>query len=96
MGPLAKSVKVRKYFYGLTIEINIFAFEVKFILGLKSTLLGGGWVAGISKTITNSASAEAEVEDRLSLAISNKEHFFCTDIFYFITHFQHVLTKDKA
>ena len=38
------------YFYGLTIEINNFAFEVKVILGLKSTIpdgrLDGGWVDG--------------------------------------------------
>ena len=45
MGPLTNRVKVRIYFYGLTIEINNFAFEVKVILGLDSTLLGG-WVGG--------------------------------------------------
>ena len=46
MEPLTNRVKVRIYFCGLTIETNNFAFEVKVILGLESTLLGGGWVAG--------------------------------------------------
>ena len=43
---------------------------------METTCLGGGWVgglggrvAGICKTITNSASAEAGVEARVSLAI---------------------------
>jgi len=40
-GPLTNRVKVRIYFYGLTIEINKFAFDVKVILGPESTLLGG-------------------------------------------------------
>ena len=45
MGPLANKVKVRIYFYGLAIEISNFAFEVKVIVGLESTLPGGlvGW-----------------------------------------------------
>ena len=34
----------------------------------------GGWVAGIYKTITNSASAEAGVEARLSLATNLLQH----------------------
>ena len=67
MGPLSNRVKVQIYFYGLPIEMDNFAFDVKVIQGLESTLLGG-WVAGICKTITNSASAEAGVEARLSLA----------------------------
>ena len=46
MEPLTNRVKVRIYFCGLTIETNNFAFEVKVILGLESTLLGGGWLAG--------------------------------------------------
>ena len=65
MGPLSNRVKVQIYFYGLPIEMDNFAFDVKVIQGLESTLLGGwvgGWVAGICKTITNSASAEAGVE----------------------------------
>ena len=66
MGPLSK---VQIYFYGLPIEMDNFAFDVKVIQGPESTCLGGGWVAGICKTITNSASAEAGVEARLSLAI---------------------------
>ena len=41
MGPMTNRVKVRIYFYGLTIEINNFAFEVKVILGLKSTIPDG-------------------------------------------------------
>ena len=74
MDPLTNRVKVRIYFYGLTIEINNFAFEVKFIFGPESTLLGG-WVAGICETITNSASAGAEVEARLSLAVIKSDKF---------------------
>jgi len=35
MGPLTNRAKVRTYFYGLTIELNYFAFEVKVILGLE-------------------------------------------------------------
>ena len=31
------TIKVRRYFYGLTIEANNFAFEIKVILGLEST-----------------------------------------------------------
>ena len=46
MGHLSNKVKVQIYFYGLTIEINNFDFEVKVILGLESTLLGGVWVGG--------------------------------------------------
>ena len=57
------------YFYGLTIKILNFAFEVKVILDLERTLLSVGWVAGICKTITNLASAEADIETRLSLTI---------------------------
>ena len=68
MDPLTNRGKVRIHFYGLTFEINNFAFEVKVIFGPESTLLGG-WVGGNFETITNSASAGAEVEARLSLAI---------------------------
>ena len=39
MAPLTNRVKVRIYFYALTIEINNFAFDVKVILGLESTHL---------------------------------------------------------
>ena len=74
MGPLSNRVKVQMYFYGLPIEVDNFAFDVKVIQGRESTLLGGGWVggrvAGICKTITNSASAKAGVEARLSLVVS--------------------------
>ena len=69
MDPLTNRVKVRIYFCGLTIEINNFAFQVKVIFGLESTLLGG-LVAGFCKTITNSASVESKVETWLSLALS--------------------------
>ena len=68
MGPLSNRVKVHIYFYGLPIEMDNFAFDVKVIQGLESTLLGGEWVVGICKTITNSASANAEVEARLSFS----------------------------
>ena len=67
MDPPTNRVKVRIYFYGLIIEINNFAFDINAILGPESTLLGG-WVALICETITNLASAGAEVEARLSLA----------------------------
>ena len=41
MAPMANSVKVKKYFKGLNIETNNFAFEVKVILGLGSTCPDG-------------------------------------------------------
>ena len=41
MGPLSNRVKVQIYFYGLPIEMDNFAFDVKVIQGLESTLLGG-------------------------------------------------------
>ena len=37
MAPMANRVKVKKYFLGITIETNNFAFEVKVILVLEST-----------------------------------------------------------
>ena len=64
MAPMTNRVKVRRLFYGVIIESNNFAFYVKVIQGLESTLKyftgwSGGWVAGNCETITNSASAEA-------------------------------------
>ena len=38
---MTNRVKVWKYFQGLTIETNNFAFEVKLKLGLESTRLDG-------------------------------------------------------
>ena len=49
MAPKTNRVKVSKYFQGLTVETNNFAFEVKVILGLKTTFLVcrvGGWLGG--------------------------------------------------
>ena len=46
---MANRVKVKKYFLGITIETNNFAFEVKVILGLETTFLVCrvvGWVGG--------------------------------------------------
>ena len=37
MDSITSRVKVWKYFYGLTIKTNNFAFEAKVILGLEST-----------------------------------------------------------
>ena len=37
--PLTNRVKVRIYFYGITIEIDNFAFEVKVTIGLERTIL---------------------------------------------------------
>ena len=37
MGPMSNRFKVQIYFYGLTIEINNFTFEVKVIPGMEST-----------------------------------------------------------
>ena len=51
MAPVTNRVKVWIYFYGLSIDIKNFAFQVNAILGLESTLLGG-WVTGICETIT--------------------------------------------
>ena len=64
MGPLTNRVQVQIYFYGLSIEMDNFAFDVKVIQGLESTLKyftewSGAWVAGNCETITNSAEAEA-------------------------------------
>ena len=39
MAPMTNRVKVKKYFSGLIIATNNFAFEVKAILGLESTHL---------------------------------------------------------
>ena len=44
MAPMTFRVKVKKYFCGLIISTNKFAFEVKAILGLESTHLDI-WVA---------------------------------------------------
>ena len=41
MAPRSNRVKVQKNLYGLSIETNNFAFEVKVILGLESTCLDG-------------------------------------------------------
>ena len=41
MDPIANMVKVWKYFWGLTIETNNFAFKAKVILGLESTCPDG-------------------------------------------------------
>ena len=38
---MANSAKVKKYFQGLNIETNNFAFEVKVILGRESTCSDG-------------------------------------------------------
>ena len=38
MASRSNRVKVRKNFYGLAIETNNFAFEVKVILGLKTAI----------------------------------------------------------
>ena len=46
MGLMTNRVKFQIYFFGQNIEINSFAFDIKVILGLESTLLGGGWVGG--------------------------------------------------
>ena len=46
MAPKTNRVKVSKYFQGLTVETNNFAFEVKVILGLETTFLVCGWVDG--------------------------------------------------
>ena len=41
MFPMIDRVKVCRYFWWLTIEINNFAFVVQVILGLESTILKG-------------------------------------------------------
>ena len=42
-------VKVLRYFYGLIIETDNFAFEFKVIIGLKSTCLDGCQGAELEK-----------------------------------------------
>ena len=37
MASMTNMVKVRRFFYGLAIEIKNFAFEIKVILGLEIT-----------------------------------------------------------
>ena len=53
MAPITNRVKFGKYFWSLFSETNIFAFEIKVILGLKSTCPDGrrpvGWSAGLEK-----------------------------------------------
>ena len=49
---MSNKVMVRRHFLGLTIETNNFAFEVKVILGLESTVnyftgLMGGWLGNV-------------------------------------------------
>ena len=56
MDTLTNRVKVRIYFYGLTIEINNFVFEVKVILALECTILDG-WLA---------CRVDGEAENRIS------------------------------
>ena len=41
MAPMTNRVKVSKHFLGLSIETNNFAFEVKVILGLESSISEG-------------------------------------------------------
>ena len=45
MAPMTNRVKVRRYFWGLTIDTNNFAFEVKVDFDLNYTF-PGGWVVG--------------------------------------------------
>ena len=51
MAPVSSRVKVPIFFYGLTIEINNFAFDVKVIQGLFRLLkrlcgwMGLGWLS---------------------------------------------------
>ena len=55
MAPMTNRGKIQKYFYGLTIETNNFAFEVKVILGLESTHPNGwmgGWISWIGGWIS--------------------------------------------
>ena len=77
MSPMPNRVKVKRHFQGLIIETNNFAFEIKVVLGLETTLnyftgWVGGWVAGNCETITNSASAEARVETQAELGNFSK------------------------
>ena len=37
MAPMTNTIKFKRYFYGLAIDINNFAFEIKAILGLEVT-----------------------------------------------------------
>ena len=54
MAPMNNRVKFWKYFWGLIIATNNFAFEVKAILSLESTHLEN-WVAktGLKAPMTN-------------------------------------------
>ena len=55
MAPMTNRVKVRRYFWGLAIDTNNFAFEVKVDFSLNYTFTGGwvdgwvGWLGGLIK-----------------------------------------------
>ena len=66
MAPKTDRVKVSKYFQGLTVETNNFAFEVKVILGLKTTFLVCR-VAGSFGNITNSVGAWGELGNTIDV-----------------------------
>ena len=54
MAPVTNRVKVWKYFEGLTIVTNNFAFEIKDMQGLESTRLGyQGPKIGLNGPMTN-------------------------------------------
>ena len=64
MAPITNRLKVWSHFYGLAIESNNFAFEVKAEFRLESTIPDGRRRRrrrrpGLSQTKTNSAQAEA-------------------------------------
>ena len=51
MGPITSRAKFWKYFYGLTIKTDNFAFEAKVILGRESTYPDGwGAVIGLNSS----------------------------------------------
>ena len=64
------------YFWSRTIEINNFAFEVKFIQGLESTILDGrpaGLPVGRTEKLEiEPATAKLELGLGLSLAVIDK------------------------
>ena len=62
MAPMINRVEVLKYFKVLTIDTNIFAFEVRVILVLESTYLDGwigGWLGWVSWKYSHLSPAKA-------------------------------------
>ena len=75
MAPMTNRVKVEKYFWGLLMATNNFAFEVRVILGLESTIPDGLPACRMDKLGIEPATAQLELGLGLSLAM--KVNVYC-------------------